>query len=220
MSKRHRRVRLVVDNSRRLPLRHLDQISKADAPVRLSDNRRHRVVRRSDFASRDPTYGAYGAIYPRREVFEAQTIVLEILRERHATHFALNANLRQVENSVQRYCRFSDAPQTEQMPSETIRIPNQLRRLRKERGMSQEELAAKVGVAVSTISRIETGTVPQARAFAQVLALFEVSPAEFFATEHEAKGFELAALLSTFTDSEAAMLERMIASARDAQKTA
>ena len=63
-------------------------------------------------------------------------------------------------------------------PSEvaTMTIADRIRELRKEHGLTQEDLAAKAGLGIATIQRLERGQSPSAATIASVAAAFALSP--------------------------------------------
>lgn len=62
-----------------------------------------------------------------------------------------------------------------------------LKAARDAKGLSQQELATQVGVAISTIQRAEYGTnVPAADLVARIALVLEVDLGEFFTTNGEA----------------------------------
>jgi transcriptional regulator with XRE-family HTH domain len=64
------------------------------------------------------------------------------------------------------------------MPSEdaTMTIADRIRQLRKEHGLTQDDLAAKAGLGIATIQRLERGESPSAATIASVAAAFALTP--------------------------------------------
>jgi transcriptional regulator with XRE-family HTH domain len=58
----------------------------------------------------------------------------------------------------------------------TMTIANRIRQLRKEHGLTQEDLAAKAGLGIATIQRLERGESPSAASIASIAAAFALSP--------------------------------------------
>lgn len=75
-------------------------------------------------------------------------------------------------------------------------IAAQIRELRRSRGLSQEGLAAQLGVATNTISRWETGTYrPSIEDLERLARFFEVSIQEFFPQKKSNENEHLVQLL-------------------------
>ena len=55
-------------------------------------------------------------------------------------------------------------------------IADRIRQLRKEHGLTQDDLAAKAGVGVATIQRVERGESPSAGTIASIAAAFNLTP--------------------------------------------
>lgn len=58
----------------------------------------------------------------------------------------------------------------------TMTIADRIRQLRKEHGLTQEDLAAKAGLGIATIQRLERGESPSAATIASVAAAFALTP--------------------------------------------
>jgi transcriptional regulator with XRE-family HTH domain len=58
----------------------------------------------------------------------------------------------------------------------TMTIADRIRQLRKEHGLTQEDLAAKAGLGIATIQRLERGESPSAATISSVAAAFALSP--------------------------------------------
>lgn len=67
------------------------------------------------------------------------------------------------------------------MASPKIKYPNQLRRLRKAKGLTLQDVADEIGVAKITVSQYERGIdpIPEHRVF-QLAELYNVSPLHIF----------------------------------------
>lgn len=59
----------------------------------------------------------------------------------------------------------------------TMTIADRIRQLRREHGLTQEDLAAKAGLGIATIQRLERGESPSAATIASIAAAFALSPA-------------------------------------------
>lgn len=64
------------------------------------------------------------------------------------------------------------------LPTDTTAmiIPSRIRQLRKEHGLTQEDLAAKAGLGVATIQRLERGEAPSASTIASIAAALCLTP--------------------------------------------
>jgi len=72
-----------------------------------------------------------------------------------------------------------------------MHIHNSVRRFRKGVQLAQHELADLLGLAQSSISRIEMGELPDAPTLLKLQVLFEQSPAHLFAGHFQSAGEEL-----------------------------
>jgi transcriptional regulator with XRE-family HTH domain len=74
---------------------------------------------------------------------------------------------------------------------EVAAIGNRLRRLRKERGLTQAELARQIGIQQSDLSRMEKGEyrVSLDNLF-KILGVFDLDLADFFGEKHDRADFE------------------------------
>jgi len=76
-----------------------------------------------------------------------------------------------------------------------------LKKLRKEKGLSQEALAERVEIETYNISRIETGkSFPQINNLIKIINLLEVEPVELFNFTHFNSNFELRLSINKLLD--------------------
>ncbi|MCM1338263.1 MAG: helix-turn-helix domain-containing protein [Muribaculaceae bacterium] len=61
-----------------------------------------------------------------------------------------------------------------------------LRRLRKSKGLTQSELAEKIGIETHNLNRIENGkSFPQAKTIVNIISYFDILPYELFMTNND-----------------------------------
>lgn len=77
------------------------------------------------------------------------------------------------------FCPVCGSPRDPQKMSQSNRLPQNLRRIRRMRGVTQEALGRELGLQKSAISKYEKGrTQPNAKQLATICRLLDVSPQE------------------------------------------